>query len=135
MILVDENILDGQRLLLEAWGIPVRQVGVDVARKGLQDEEIIVLLRKLRKPTFFTRDTGFFRRGLCHRGYVIAVLSVGQYEVAAFVRRLLRHHGFDTQAKRMGKVIRLSPTGVACWRLGQSSVVTQDRIGRLSELG
>jgi hypothetical protein len=128
LILVDENILDGQRLLLEAWGIPVRQIGVDLGRKGLQDEEIIVLLRKLRKPTFFTRDMGFFRRDLCHRGYAIAILSVGQYEVATFVRRLLRHHGFDTQAKRMGKVIRLSPTGVACWRLGHSSAVIQDWI-------
>lgn len=98
MILLDENILDGQRLLLEAWRIPVRQVGVDQGRKGLQDEQIILLLRKLRKPTFFTRDSGFFRRGLCHRGYAVVVLSVGQYEVATFVRRFLRHHGFDTQA-------------------------------------
>jgi len=125
LILLDENILDGQRLLLEAWRIPVRQVGVDQGRKGLQDEEIILLLRKLRKPTFFTRDSGFFRRDLCHRGHAVVVLSVGQYKVATFVRRFLRHHGFDTQAKRMGKVIRLSPTGLACWQLGHASAAFQ----------
>jgi hypothetical protein len=68
------------------WGIPVRQVGVDLGRKGLQDEEIMVLLRKLRKPTFSTRDIGLFWRDLCHWGYVVVVLSVGQYEVGTFVR-------------------------------------------------
>jgi hypothetical protein len=37
LIILDENILDGQRLLL--------QIGVDIGRKGMQDDEIAVLLR------------------------------------------------------------------------------------------
>lgn len=31
-----------------------------LGRKGLKDEEIEVLLRRLRQPTFFTRDLGFY---------------------------------------------------------------------------
>ena len=53
MIILDENILDGQRLLLQAWRVAARQIGFDLGRKGLQDEEILVLLRRLRNPTFF----------------------------------------------------------------------------------
>jgi hypothetical protein len=60
LIVLDENILDGQRLLLESWRIAVRRIGVDIGRKGLKDEEIVVLLRRQRNPTFVTRDAGFF---------------------------------------------------------------------------
>jgi hypothetical protein len=60
VIVLDENIVDGQRLLLEGWNVTARQVGLDVGRKGLKDEEIVVLLRRLRQPTFFTRDLGFY---------------------------------------------------------------------------
>ena len=38
-------------------------------RKGLKDEEIIVLLRRQRNTTFFTRDAGFYLPGLRHRSY------------------------------------------------------------------
>ena len=55
----------------------------------------------------------------------MVVLSVGQYDVATFVRRFLRHPGFDTQAKRMGKVIRVSPVGLTYWRLGQHARMFQ----------
>jgi hypothetical protein len=33
------------------------------------------------------------------------------------IRRLLRHQLFDTQAKRMGTVIRVSYSGLFVWRL------------------
>ena len=61
MNLLDENVLEVQRLLLESWRIRVRQIGVDAGRKGLKDSEIIVLLRQLRNVTFFTRDAGVGR--------------------------------------------------------------------------
>jgi hypothetical protein len=44
LIILDENILEGQRLLLEASRIAVRQIGVDIGHKGLKDEEAVVLL-------------------------------------------------------------------------------------------
>lgn len=36
---------------------------------------------------------------------------------ASFIRRLLRHPAFKTQAKRMGKVIRVGHGGIRLWRL------------------
>jgi hypothetical protein len=56
LIFLDENILEGQRLLLHAWRINARQIGVNIGHKGQQDEEILGLLRRQRYPTFFTRD-------------------------------------------------------------------------------
>jgi hypothetical protein len=117
LILLDENILEGQRLLLEGWNVPVRPIGVDAGRKGLADEEVIVLLRRLRRPTLFTRDLGFYTPELRHDSYAIVIAVVGQYEMAAFVRRFLRHPAFNTQSRRMGKVVRLSPTGIAFWQI------------------
>lgn len=117
MIILDENILDGQRLLLEASRIATRQIGVDVGRKGMKDDEIAVLLRQQRYITFFTRDTGFYVPELRHRRYCLVVMNVGQNEAATFVRRFLRHPDFDTQVKRMGRVVRVSHAGLAVWRL------------------
>lgn len=115
MIVFDENILDGQRLLLAASGVAVRQIGYDLLPKGLKDDQIIVELRALRRPTFFTRDADFFDRTLCHGAYCLAVVKTNQYEVAAFVRRFLRHPAFDTQGKRLGTVVRIGPAGVVVW--------------------
>ncbi len=69
--------------------------------------------------------TDFFRKSLCHDGYCLAVLNTTQYEVAAFARRFLRHPDFDTQAKRMGKVVKLGPTGIAVWAQ-QSGIQTTE---------
>jgi hypothetical protein len=117
LIILDENILDGQRLLLQAWCLKAKQIGFDFGRKGLKDEEIVVLLKRQRNATFFTRDDDFFEPGLRHPGYCIVVAGVGQNEVAAFIRRFLRHPDFDTQRKRTGQVVRISHTGLAFWRL------------------
>ena len=84
--------------------------------RGLKDEEIVVLLRRQRNPTFFTRDAGFYLPIQRHRSYCLVVTSVGQYEVAKFIRRFLHHPDFDNQSKRMGRVVRLSRAGVAVWR-------------------
>jgi len=54
------NILEDQRQLLYRRRIRVRQIGYDLWRKGVQDDEIPPLLKQLHRPTFFTRDQGFF---------------------------------------------------------------------------
>jgi len=117
MNILDENILSEQRQLLQSWRITVHQIGDSIGRKGMQDEEIIPLLHHLDSPTFFTRDGDFYRRHLCHSRYCLAYLDTGRYEVASFVRRLLRHQEFDTQAKRMGSVIRIFHGGLTVWYL------------------
>lgn len=120
MYLLDENIPESQRRLLQGWRIRVRQIGVDVGNLGMQDEEIIPLLHRLRHVTFFTRDLGFYRRELCHENYCIVCLAVGPYEAASFTRRFLRHPILNTKAKRMGKVFLVTHTGLRLWQLHAS---------------
>jgi hypothetical protein len=115
--ILDENIPSDQRRLLQSWHIPVHQIGDNVGQKGMKDNTIIPLLHQLRQPTFFTRDQGFYERGLCHARYCLVYLAVEKSEVAMFVRRLLHHPEFDTKAKRMGMVIRVSHAGLSAWRL------------------
>ena len=117
MNILDENIIASQRQRLRSWRIRVRQIGVDIARKGLQDEEIVLFLHHLHRPTFFTRDRGFYRWEVCHWQYAIVCLEVAPEEVAIFVRRVLRHPRLNTQAKRMGTVVRASRRGLGVWQL------------------
>lgn len=118
MNLLDENIVESQRQLLRAWRVPVRQIGHELGRKGMADEQVIPFLLTLHRPTLFTRDLGLYDRSNCHARYCLVCLAVGQYEAAHFIRRLLRHRQFDTQTKRLGAVIRVMETGLAVWRLG-----------------
>jgi hypothetical protein len=42
---------------------------------------------------------------------------VEEGEVADCIRRVLRHRELNTRAKRVGCVIRASPSGITLWRL------------------
>ena len=117
MNVLDENIPENQRQLLRGWRIPVRQIGHEVGRSGTKDAAIIPLLHRLSPVTFFTRDLGFYEQRLCHAGYCIVVLAVGQYEAASIIRRVLRHPELRTSARRLGKVIRASQNGLRLWEL------------------
>jgi hypothetical protein len=86
-------------LLLESWTVATREIGFDVGRKGLRDEEVVVLLQRLRQPTFFTRDLGFYNPELRHLRYAIVVAAVGQCELTAFVRRFVHHTEAQPQPK------------------------------------
>ena len=76
MNILDENILESQRQLLLSWRIRVRQIDEDIGRKGMKDDEIIPFLHGQRRPTFFTRDLGFYERRLCHPRYCLVCLAV-----------------------------------------------------------
>jgi hypothetical protein len=103
--------------MLEAWRIPARQIGFDWSKKGLQDDEIVVELRRLNKATLFTRDVGFYRPGVRHLAYCVVVMKVGQSEVAQFIRRFLKHPDFNSRVKRMGRIIRVSPAAIVSWKI------------------
>jgi hypothetical protein len=75
------------------------------------------LLHRLDRPTFFTRDLGFYDRRRCHNGYSIVCLAVGQNEVARFISRFLRHANFNTKAKRMGTVVPAGGAVLRLWRM------------------
>jgi len=115
--LLDENIPESQRQLLRGWRIPARQIGLDAEQKGIKDREIIPYLLQLHRVTFFTLDSGFYRRDLRHSRYCLVCLDVGKQEAASFIRRVLNHPELATVAQRMGVVMRVSSTGLVVWRL------------------
>ncbi len=86
----------------------------------MNDEEIISLLHRLPRVTFFTRDLGFYRRELCHANYSIVCLAVGSYEAASFIRRFLHHPALNTRAKRLGKVLLVTHRGIRLWQLNEA---------------
>ncbi len=116
MNVLDENIIESQRQLLRSWRIRAKQIGHEIGRAGMKDDEIIPLLQRTRRVTFFTRDSGFYQPRNCSSNYSVVCLAVGQQEVAVFVRDILRHPQLDTQAKRMGRVIRANQTGIRVWK-------------------
>lgn len=124
MNILDENILRSQRELLKNWRIAVYQIGYDMGRKGMQDDEILSFLHQQSHPTLFTRDMGLYEYNLCHKRYCIVCMAVDKHEVAVFVRRLLHHQKFNTQVKRMGDIVRLSQKGLWVWRLHSERQVT-----------
>jgi hypothetical protein len=117
MNILDENIVAEQYELLQNRGIKIKQIGLDIGHWGMDDKEIIPLLHRLNSATFFTRDRDFSHRYLCHANYCLVHLIVGPGEVAAFVRRVLRHPALSTRAKRMGKVIRVTHDRLQVWQL------------------
>ncbi len=116
MIVLDENIFESQRLQLRARRVHLCQIGRDVGRKGMQDDEIITLLRSLRRPSLVSRDRDFFNRTLCSDNFCLLYLDVRPLEVADYVRRLLRHPDFKTWSQRKGRVVRVSASGISAWR-------------------
>lgn len=126
MNIVDENVIDKQRERLRQWRIPVRHIGHDIGYAGMEDEAIMPWLHQLRRPTLFTRDRDFYKPALRHARYCLVYLALEQHEVAEYVRHFLRHSAFNTQAKRMGCVIRVSDVDLTVWRLHANKEVHLD---------
>ena len=124
MLILDENISELEVWRLREARIAVRVVGVDLAEKSDSDEEIIPLLHRLKQPTFFTKDRDFWKRELLHARYCLVYLDVAEYEgeVAAAIRRFLRHPAFDTHAKRLGKVVHVQARGIKFWQRGKRTL-------------
>jgi hypothetical protein len=116
--ILDEDVGLSQRQQLEAWKVHFRQIGMEIGSSGMKDHEgIIPLLHRLKRPTFFTLDHGFYRPMLRHQGYCLVFLDVWKDEAAAYIRRFLRHATFLTQAQRMGKVAHVHHSGVSYWQV------------------
>jgi hypothetical protein len=120
MNLLDENVPESQVELLNRWGVRARQIGRGVGRAGMQDPEIITLLHSLRRTTLFSLDRDFSGPRLCHPNYCLVFLYVRDDDTSEYVRRVLRHPALNTQAKRMGAVVRASGSGVRIWRRNEA---------------
>ena len=118
MNILDENIIAPERERLRGWRIHFRYIGQDIGHSRMKDrDEIIPLLHSLRRPTFFTRDHGFYDPKLLHPGYCLVHLDAQVDETAEYVRRFLRHSTFRTQAQRIGKIVRVHDNGMTFWQL------------------
>ena len=122
MLLLDENIPAGQRLLLREWRIHFRAVGIEVGRKGTKDENLIPVLHRLPQATFFSLDRFFFRSDLLHHSYCLAWLDVADDQASDFIRRFLKHPRFNSQARRLGKVVRVHANGAHFRQMGNPSL-------------
>jgi hypothetical protein len=120
MNLLDENVPESQLELLRRWGVRIRQIGRDIWRFGVQDPEIIALLHSVRRATLFTLDRDFSGPRLCHPNYCLVFLNVRDDDATSYVRRVLRHPALNSQAKRMGAVVRASDSGVRIWRRNEA---------------
>ena len=121
MIVLDENVSENEIWRLREGGIAPRVIGVDISLKSLSDENIIPLLLRLKKPTFFTRDRDFWKMELCHARYAIVFMDIPDHEgeIARYIRLFLRQPMFKTSGMRLGKVFQLQPSGVRYWNKGQ----------------
>lgn len=122
MNVLDEHFPLDQREQLRQWRIRTRHIGFDLGQPGMQDEQIIVLLRRLARPTLFTRDEDFYRRRLGHAHYALVFLDIQSDDSAEYVRRVLRHPEFNTISSRLGCVVRVTAAGLTAWRLRRQAV-------------
>ena len=123
MIVLDQNFRRDQRDTLIASRIRVKQIGFELGRAGMKDDELVPFLIQLPRPSFFTMDRGWYMRSLLHARYFVAVLEVPDNEAAGVMRRILKHPDFSTQAGRLGKVIRASHGGMTGWKIGAESEI------------
>ena len=116
MILLDENVHQQSiRASIAAWYRgQVRSLTTLRPNTLIKDEAIPMVLRRVRQPTFVTTNVAdFWRRVPAHPRYSIVCVALPNerlHELPSLLRQLLRLPEFNTKAKRMGKVIRVSPS-------------------------
>ena len=115
MNVLDENIPRDQADLLRQWGVRFRSISRDLGYQGIADENIVPLLLRLKKPTLLTRDEDFWDRHLAHARYAAVWFDVEVEETAFWIKRFLGHPLFRTSAQRLGKVVRVRPSGIEYW--------------------
>ena len=115
MNVLDENVTRDQADLLTQWGIRFRSISRDFGCQGIQDDNILPFLLRLKQPTLLTRDADFFERRFIHARYCLAWFDMEPGQTAFFIRRFLSHPGFQTTAQRLGKVICVAPRGIEYW--------------------
>ena len=115
MLILDKNVDDDQRIALRSHHLRVAKVGLDVAKKGMSDPDLIRFLKTLHQPTFATRDLRLYRQTFCHPRYCLAVFDVDKSGLAGIALRFLRHPDFSTRRKRVGRVVHAGQAGIRAW--------------------
>ena len=71
MNVLDENVTRDQADLLRQWGMRFRSISRDYLCQGMQDDDVVPFLLRLKRPTLLTRDGDFFERRLVHPRYCL----------------------------------------------------------------
>ena len=114
MIVLDEQLLGRDLEIDIAKWYRGRVLYITDLRPGtvIKDEAIPGLLRRQNQPTFVTiNERDFWRKIQADNRYCVVCFTLPDSranEIAGKLRRLLQHPLFDTKAKRMGKVVRLT---------------------------
>jgi hypothetical protein len=120
--ILDELTLKRTYLQLQQWGISVDKIGQGFGQAGWSDEQIRHELHGSGK-TFHTRDRGYYKAKHCHATYCLVIYDVAANEMAEYIRKFLRHPQFNTHAKRLGKVIKVTPTHIEYWEVKRSGKI------------
>ena len=118
MNLLDENFPEDQARLLRKMGVKVRHFGHDWGESGTDDWDILPILHRQRRVTFFTQDMDFCKARLCHGAYALVALDVRVGDFANMTRRFLKHPQFNSVAKRMGVVAEVRYERILVWSRG-----------------
>ena len=122
--ILDANI-EAENLFRLRRPLKVKQIGVHFLSGDTDDERIIDLLGRLKTPTFITKDCkDFYKRRRLDKRYCIICVDVHRTEFVSTVRKIFRHPLFNTVAKRMGKVIRVTSTHVNYFEVGENKEIT-----------
>ena len=125
-IILDDQ-LDPERVLqpLLAW-TTVRRLRELRPGTVIKDDAIPGLLRQQKQVTFVTINVAhFWQRVSADKAFCIVCCALPQErqaEVPTLIRRLFRLPEFRTKAARMGKVIRVSETGIAYYQVGEDLI-------------
>jgi hypothetical protein len=114
---LDELFEDEALQQLREWRVHVDKVGQGFGDAGWGDERLRVELHGSQK-TFHTLDGGFYRPRHRHATYCLVYYEVSFKEAPAFIRRFLRHPAFNTHAKRLGKVVKVTTERIYFWEIG-----------------
>ncbi len=113
----DENFPASAVQVVRQKVVSVAQLGQDWGVSGWLDVEQIFPQLHGSRATFHTLDAGLFKRRYSHRDYCLVYYDVPEAELAYWVLKFLRHRQFNTHAKRLGKVVKVSPAKLAYWAL------------------
>jgi len=86
--------------------------------KHWKDEYIVKRLQQLKRATFITHDSDYYKRKLVNSAYCLIYFDVPRDELATYVLKVYRHPLFNTKAKRCGKVIKITSTNISYFKVG-----------------
>ncbi|BDA68357.1 hypothetical protein RIVM261_021780 [Rivularia sp. IAM M-261] len=129
MIVLDEQLL-GRNLeeSISAW-YPGSVCFITDLRPDtiIKDDAIPMLLRQQSQPTFVTiNERDFWRKVEIDNNFCIVCFAFPDHrawEIASSLRTILQHPEFNTKAKRMGRVLRVTDSSVAYYSVERREIL------------